>query len=49
MRIVPCEVGKSTCPESGYMNVDEETIYVRAEDVDALMQALQGGRQSRSW
>jgi hypothetical protein len=48
MRIVACEVGESTCPEPGHMNVDEETIYVRAEDVDALMQVLRE-RSSKSW
>jgi hypothetical protein len=48
MRIVACEAGESTCPEPGHMNVDEETIYVRAEDVDALMQVLRE-RSSKSW
>lgn len=40
MRIVACEVGDSTCPEPGHMNIDEATIYVRAEDIDAFMQIL---------
>jgi len=40
MRIVACEVGDSTCPEPGHMNIDEDTIYVRAEDIDAFTQIL---------
>ena len=47
MRIVACEAGESICPEPGHMKIDEETIYVRAEDIDALMQVLRA-RSSKS-
>jgi len=50
MRIVACEVGDSPCPEPGHLNIDEGTIYVRAEDIDAFMQILRGrSPRSAAW